>query len=121
MAEYVPSGTAETVYLTGRNIGYEYRYIIDRKYATKYPGNNLDRPSLLLNPWAVRGTETGEQAAQGGDSFGARGGSNMSRADQLSRAHDKRTQELVGFSNLDFLAMGSAVLQVCSLLCVYGS
>jgi len=39
---------AESVYLTGRNIGDEYRYIIDRKYATKFPGNMLDRPSLLL-------------------------------------------------------------------------
>ncbi len=65
--------TAESVYLTGRNIGDEYRYIIDRKYATKFPGNMLERPSLLLNPWAVRPTETGEQLAQGGDAFGGRG------------------------------------------------
>ena len=64
---------AESVYLTGRNIGDEYRYIIDRKYARKFPGNMLKRPSLLLNPWAVRVTETGEQVAVGGDDFGAMG------------------------------------------------
>src|SRR5262249_58048071 len=64
---------AESVYLTGRNIGDEYRYIIDRKYARKFPGNMLERPSLLLNPWAVRVTETGEQVAMGGDDFGAVG------------------------------------------------
>ncbi|MGC4004301.1 MAG: hypothetical protein QM811_14755 [Pirellulales bacterium] len=60
---------AESVYLTGRNIGDEYRYIIDRRYAHKFPGNMLNRPSLLLNPWAIRETETGEQIAQGGDEF----------------------------------------------------
>jgi hypothetical protein len=48
------------LYIAGRNIGDEYRYILDRKYAKKYPGSMLERPSLLLNPWAVRGTETGE-------------------------------------------------------------
>ncbi len=53
----------ETLYIAGRNIGDEYRYILDRKYAKKYPGNMLERPSLLLNPWAVRSTETGEQVA----------------------------------------------------------
>ncbi|HEV3006643.1 MAG TPA: hypothetical protein VGX78_19390, partial [Pirellulales bacterium] len=64
---------AESAYLTGRNIGDEYRYIIDRRYARKFPGNMLERPSLLLNPWAVRVTETGEQVAAGGDEFGAAG------------------------------------------------
>ncbi len=52
---------AKSVYLTGRNIGDEYRYIIERRYSTKFPGNLLDRPSLLLNPWAVRSTATGTQ------------------------------------------------------------
>ena len=46
------------------NIGDEYRYILDRKYAKKFPGNMLERPSLLLNPWAVRSTETGDQVPE---------------------------------------------------------
>jgi hypothetical protein len=66
--------TAESIYLTGRNIGDEYRYVLERRAQKKYPGNMLERPSLLLNPWAVRTTETGEQLAQGGDKFGAKGG-----------------------------------------------
>ncbi len=64
---------AESVYLTGRNIGDEYRYIIDRKYAAKFPGNMLERPSLLLNPWAVRETQTGQQLAAAGGEFGEGG------------------------------------------------
>ena len=59
----------EALYIAGRNIGDEYRYILDRKYAKKYPGNMLERPSLLLNPWAVRSTETGEQEAAAGEEF----------------------------------------------------
>ncbi len=54
----------DSLYAAGRNLGDEYRYIIDRKYAKKFPGNMLERPSLLLNPWAVRGTETTKQEAQ---------------------------------------------------------
>ena len=59
-------GIPSSEFLTGRNIGDEYRYVIDRKYAKKYPGVMLDRPALLLNPWAIRTTETTEQIAQSG-------------------------------------------------------
>ena len=65
-------GHAESVYLTGRNIGDEYRYVLDRKGQRKFPGNMLERPKLLLNPWAVRTTETGEQTRRGGDDFAGR-------------------------------------------------
>ncbi|WP_372369441.1 hypothetical protein [Candidatus Uabimicrobium sp. HlEnr_7] len=46
----------QSLYLSGRKIGDEYRYILNRKYGPKYPGNHLRRPSLLLNPWALRDT-----------------------------------------------------------------
>lgn len=65
---------AESVYLTGRNIGDEYRYVLERRGQKKYPGNMLERPGLLLNPWAVRTTETGEQLARAGDDFARKGG-----------------------------------------------
>jgi hypothetical protein len=52
-------------YLNTRAIGDEYRYILDRRLEKRYPGNMLNRPGLLLNPWAVRNTETSlQQAAQ---------------------------------------------------------
>src|SRR5262249_36444678 len=35
----------------------------------KFPGNMLERPALLINPWAVRTTETGEQHARPGEDF----------------------------------------------------
>ena len=99
----------ESLYLTGRNIGDEYRYIIDRKYAKKFPGNMLDRPSLLLNPWSVRETATSEQHAQQGGAFapggmmgGMGGGMNGHERPVHSTTNDH-------FANLDFLASASTV------------
>ena len=36
----------KSVYMEGRKIGDEYQYILDRKYAKKYTGVMLERPSL---------------------------------------------------------------------------
>ena len=47
------------LYSAGRAIGDESRYILDRRYARKFPGNPLARPGLLLNPWDKRSTEIG--------------------------------------------------------------
>jgi hypothetical protein len=103
---------AESAYLTGRNIGDEYRYVLDRQHRRQYPGNMLSRPELLLNPWAVRSTETGEQQAQGGDDFKrvpvpappkpAATPSPGSPADSAVAGGD--------FADLDFLAEPTAVL-----------
>lgn len=101
---------AESVYLTGRNIGDEYRYIIDRKYANKFPGNMLDRPSLLLNPWAVRSTETGEQEARAGGDFGAAGAKPQSAMAREPVASASSVAPGANLAELDFLAQASAVL-----------
>jgi hypothetical protein len=101
---------AESVYLTGRNIGDEYRYIIDRKYAPKFPGNTLDRPALLLNPWAVRSTETGEQQAGSGGEFAKARSAPTSAMERASIAALEAPPPGANFANLDFLATASAVL-----------
>ena len=56
-------------YISGRNIGDEYRYILDRKYADKYPGNMLSKPGLLLNPWCIRKTDTQKQELKPGELY----------------------------------------------------
>jgi len=101
---------ASSVYLTGRNIGDEYRYIIDRKYATKFPGNMLSRPSILLNPWAIRETETGQQIAQAGDRFQPKANAPKSDAKRALNKKGKVKAAAGHFANLDFLADASAVL-----------
>jgi len=102
----------DSLYVVGRDIGEEYRYILERKYAKKFPGNMLARPSLLLNPWAIRRTETSTQEAAEGEeflrrqarSFGGRGGG--AKAKQASQAAGAGAF----FANLDFLGEGTAVV-----------
>jgi hypothetical protein len=97
-----------SLYIAGRSIGDEYQYIIDRRYAKKFPGVMLERPSVLLNPWAVRGTETGQQNAQAGDKFAAE---TDALKDELRRELVKGGEAVqVGdFANLAFLSEASAV------------
>lgn len=63
-ARFLPS-----LYINGRNLGDELRYILERRYAQNFPGNMLIRPEILLNPWAVRDTKTDEEKLVGGDKF----------------------------------------------------
>jgi hypothetical protein len=92
-----------TFYVQGRQLGDEYRYILDRKYAAKYPGNMLDRPELLLNPWAVRDTATEqEQLEQGGEfASDAPAAAVPNSLAGEGAAADESTGE---FSDLNFLA-----------------
>lgn len=98
-----------SLYAAGRNIGDEYQYIIDRKYAEKFPGVMLDRPSLLLNPWAVRSTETGVQQAQEGNAFAPASPDAAAQANRSKKA-DAEAASTVGFAGLDFLSESSLVL-----------
>ena len=102
-------GSNESFYAAGRKLGDEYRYIIDRKYAAKFPGNMLTRPSLLLNPWAIRGTETGQQTAQEGEAFGAVA---PSAVEAPAPGEGRRLPGCgnVQSASLDFLAHSAAVL-----------
>ena len=100
---------AESAYIAGRNIGEEYQYILDRKYATKFPGNSLDRPGLLISPWAIRKTETGQQEAAAGEP------PQPSAAPSAAKAERAASEKEVGadrtdYANLDFLSGEAVVL-----------
>ena len=62
-------GNNESRYVSGRDIGEEYRYILERRGAKKFPGNMLSRPGLLLNPWELNDTATEIDEAKKGDDF----------------------------------------------------
>ena len=104
----------ESVYLTGRNIGDEYRYVLDRRGMRKYPGNMLDRPQMLLNPRAIRSTEAGEQLAQGGDMFQPKGEAKptmgLPPASTTPQGGWAAPTAGADFANLDFLADPSVQL-----------
>ena len=59
------------LYVSGRELGDEYRYVLERRGAKRYPGLLLDKPSLLLNPWSRRATTTGVADARAGGAFAA--------------------------------------------------
>jgi len=100
-------------YEAGRRISDEYRYILDRRLATRFPGNMLARAGLLLNPWAVD-ESTMDTLAGAGDSGGryrgpsdTRPGRAASRAEAASHEAGGRPQ---AFANLDALATPSSVV-----------
>jgi hypothetical protein len=57
------------LFLSGRSIGDEFRYILERRYHPKLPGNMLERPELLLNPWALRDTAAGREELKAGEDY----------------------------------------------------
>ncbi|HRU06077.1 MAG TPA: hypothetical protein P5137_09935, partial [Candidatus Brocadiia bacterium] len=100
---------ADTMYLSGRAIGDEYRYILERRTAEKFPGNMLDRPGLLLNPWAIRSTETARDEAKAGEAL-SRLGAAAAAAPSAPRARAGRIGGVGDDTTLDFLADPGVVL-----------
>lgn len=100
------------LYSAGREIGDEYRYILERRYAKRYPGNMLTRPGLLLNPWDVRNTELEELHNQAGeDAAMTRGAmSGSSATGGMEAAKKQKQQGPQGGTNLDFLATAAPAL-----------
>ncbi|MEM1441291.1 MAG: hypothetical protein AAGF67_03045 [Verrucomicrobiota bacterium] len=63
----ITRGSNPSLYLSGRDIGEEYRYILERRDLQPYPGNMLERPGLLLNPWELNETSTDVDDAEAGE------------------------------------------------------
>ncbi|PCC71250.1 hypothetical protein SAMN02745121_04789 [Nannocystis exedens] len=98
-------------YVSGRDIGDEYRYVLERRNLPRRPGMLLEKPGLLLNPWAVRTTTTGVQHAKGGGGYAA----SPPRPPAAPATAAPRTQasmigEQGGFVALDFLPAPAVVL-----------
>lgn len=95
------------LYSAGREIGDEYRYILERRHAKVFPGNMLKRPGLLLNPWEIRDTELQELSQHVGEGAemtrgGAAGG--MAAAQAMAPKKMKAAPGPQGGTNVDFLA-----------------
>ena len=103
------TSATHSFYMEGRDLGDELRYILDRAYAKKYPGNLLERPTLMLNAWPMRSTETSTQTAARGSDFQR---SQDEPQEKMSRGDGKTTlaQGLTDFANLDFLTEPAVLL-----------
>ncbi|MFT4548851.1 MAG: hypothetical protein ACI9MB_002804, partial [Verrucomicrobiales bacterium] len=104
-------------FISGRDIGDELRYILDRRQGKTFPGNMLRRPSILLNPWAIRDTDTEIVDAQAGERYrgsvvDAKGGrvAKPSVAANQKRESGGGAPDSPGFTNLDFLALRAPVI-----------
>lgn len=102
------------LYSAGREIGDEYRYILERRMHKIFPGNMLTRPGLLLNPWAVRDTDLHELAQQAGQAAGqtrgGRGESLRRAAAEPKPAADPGAPGAAAEANMDFLAESAPVI-----------
>jgi hypothetical protein len=98
----------------GRDIGDEYRYILERRYAQKFPGNMLSRPGLLLNPWEKRSTDQSaldqEVMQAAGATAGARQRMAQAPKPAAMRGMGGETAPELTYPNLDFLARLGPVL-----------
>ncbi len=105
------------LFANGREIGDEYRYILERRYAKLFPGNLLARPGLLLNPWAVRDTSVdsltqrrGEEAAKTDGAKAAAVNNPEPMAEVAKEADAPISAEERADTNLDFLGAPAPTL-----------
>lgn len=109
--DYVDHPSAS--YHSGREISDEYRYILERRFASALPGNMLKRPGLILNPWALEETESviGIGGGSGGRFGGKRngGGPSSPAASMAPRMAGPDSDSPGTFPNLDFLPLGQGL------------
>ncbi len=105
-----PWQPARTFYESGRDIGDEYRYIIDRQQAVKYPGNMLERPGLLLNPWAVRATEAQAESLAEGRAYAGHAAGLARAAGSVAASLEPQGLSPEGYVALDFLRQPAVTL-----------
>jgi hypothetical protein len=94
----------DSEYRAGREIGDEFRYILERRFAHKYPGNLLHRPGLLLNPWEIEESDTHSFGGAAPSAIASRrvgSGGKGRRALGVTRARDLAQPGVI--ANLDFL------------------
>ena len=101
----------ETSYHSGRVIGDEFRYVLERRFVKKFPGNMLDRPELLLNPWAFDSAD--DSIGIGGGAGGRHGGRKRARRGR-GRAgpgsFNGQALDPASIANLDFMDSSTPLL-----------
>lgn len=105
-------GHLPNLYVSGRKIGDEFRYVLERRYARKLPGNMLERPEIILNPWAVRDTETEEETLTDGEDYDRVLTGQAAKAARASSpsARKQAGEEVPTGSAVDFLVNGPVSL-----------
>ena len=91
-------------YVSGRELGDEYRYVLERRSAKRFPSLMLDKPSLLLNPWARRTTKSEVAHARAGGAFrAAPAGAAAPRGTHAPGGVAQRADDRASYVGYDFL------------------
>lgn len=97
-------------YVSARQLGDEYLYILNRKGLPRLAGNMLERPSLLLSPWSLGPTENQTEQLQRDDPRGT----GLAMDSESKSDQGGEDASLAGanrdWANLDWLDSGSVVL-----------
>ena len=64
-------GLKKSQYLNNRSLGDEYCYVLDRRNKSRYLGNTLEKPQVLLKRTFVRETQTNEEQLTQNQEFGS--------------------------------------------------
>lgn len=97
-------------YVSGRDIGDEYRYVLDRRNQPRRPGVLLDKPGLLLNPWALRTTSTTIQHARGGGGYAPSPARSAPAPATAAPRPQAPADDQTAYTTLDFLPAAAVVL-----------
>jgi len=64
------STKTKSEFFSGRELGDEINYILNRKNAkTTLPGNSLKKPSLLIQPWSISQTNSAKDSLKGSNTY----------------------------------------------------
>lgn len=112
--DYSPQIQRHAIALSGfvsdRRLDEEYQYVLRRQQATKYPGNMLPQPSLILNPWETDTTENSRQDAVAGDAMLRAGVAAAPAAPEAMHRDGKRQGVQTLAASWEFLPSAGVVL-----------
>ena len=99
-------------FLAQRDIGDEFRYVLERRLAQHFPGVMLARPSLLLNPWDIgEVAQNVEESLESSESIGRGSGGGAGRmGGRRSKGEGASAVNPGVWADLDFVAQGAVVL-----------
>ncbi len=97
---FIPINHGESKFSSGRHLGDELRYIMERKLSDKYPGNMLKRPSMLIKPLEFGQTSVTDKSFKKGGMWD--GESNAERLFSPSLADAKRDYGLSRYFAHDY-------------------
>lgn len=100
---------ATSFYIDSLQLDEEYSYILQRQQATKYSGNLLPQPSLLVHPWEISLTDNLSEEARGGDAIPSRSDPANQAPAPMALGVDRPTTQALTATSYDFLAMGTLI------------